>query len=342
MAVRKYWLQLPQTYFSRLQQRKMRKQTDGEIMQIIYLKMLLACIGNSGLILYQGVYDSLAEEIAEEIDEETEIVQKTIDYIVNNNMARKIEDEEGDGYFFPESDELTGSESESAERMRRMRKKARASQCDNDVTKSDNSVTGSDDNKNKENKNKVREEKELKNTLFTSLSFKEGEALPPSADAGGASTFTLTDCKECAKKGKVNLSEDGITAFYDRMEKDGWKIKGSPVTNLLYAMRGFAKNHKQYQKQTNQNENPKKEILKNFKSWLRYHGYDANYCDGDGDFNEEVSIDDKMIRIIWDMNSLSESMYDINNRLMDAGYSIEEIKKTIMLLFDKFRKEREN
>ena len=240
MAARKYWLQLPQTYFSRLQQRKMRKQADGEIMQIIYLKMLLACIGNSGLILYQGVYDSLAEEIAEEIDEDTEIVQKTIDYIVNNNMARKIEDEEGDGYFFPESDELTGSESESAERMRRMRKKARASQCDSDVT-------GGDDNK--ENKNKVREEKELKNTLFTSLTLKEGETLPPSAGAGGASTFTFIDCQECAEKGKVNLSDDGIKAFYDRMEKDGWKIKGSPVTNLLLAMRGFAKNHKQYQKQ---------------------------------------------------------------------------------------------
>lgn len=260
MAVRKYWLQLPQTYFSRLQQRKMRKQTDGEIMQIIYLKMLLACIGNSGLILYQGVYDSLAEEIAEEIDEETEIVQKTIDYIVNNNMARKIEDEEGDGYFFPESDELTGSESESAERMRRMRKKAKASQCDNDVTKSDSSVTGSDDNKNEKNKNKVREEKELNNTLFTSLTLKEGEALPPSADAGGASTFTLTDCEKCAEKNQVNLSDDGITAFYDRMEKDGWKIKGSPVTNLLYAMRGFAKNYKRYQKQTEQEENPKKKV----------------------------------------------------------------------------------
>ncbi len=38
MAVRKYWLQLPQTYFSRLSQRKMRKQPNGEIMQIVLLK----------------------------------------------------------------------------------------------------------------------------------------------------------------------------------------------------------------------------------------------------------------------------------------------------------------
>lgn len=236
----------------------MRKQPDGEIMQIIYLKMLLACIGNSGLILYQGVYDSLAEEIAEEIDEETGIVQKTIDYILRNNMAREIEDKEGGGYFFPESDEFTGSESESAERMRRMREKAKTSQCDRNVTERDNSVTDSDDNKVKNNK--VREEKETENTLFTSLTLKEGDTPSPSADAGEAPTFTLSECKECAAKGKVNLTEDGIQAFYERMEKDGWKIKGTRVENLLKAMRGFAKNHKRYQKQEAESQKAKEEV----------------------------------------------------------------------------------
>lgn len=340
MAVkRKYWLQLPQTYFTRLSQRKMRKQPDGEVMQIIYLKMLLACIGNPGLILYQGVYDSLAEEIAEEIDEEVEIVQKTIDYIIMNNMAREIEDKEGGGYFFPESDEFTGSESESAERMRRMRKKAKSSQCDIDVTGSDNSVASSDDNKVKNNK--VREEKELKNTLFTSLTLKEGDTLSPSADAGEASPFTLTECKECAAKGKVNLTEDGIQAFYNQMEKDGWKIKGTQVKNLLKAMRGFAKNYKQYQKQEaeSQKEEQPKKVFKHFKQWLRYYGYDSNYDQGFGEYDEEISIDAEMIEDVWRADDLSESMADINKRLINIGYGKEEIIP-LMQLFKKYsRKE---
>ena len=223
MAARKYWLQLPQTYFTRLSQRKMRKQPDGEVMQIIYLKMLLACIGNSGLILYQGVYDSLAEEIAEEI---------------------------GGGYFFPESDEFTGSESESAERMRRMRKKIKASQCDDNVTDSDSDVTDCDDNKIKNNKEDVK-----KNIIDSSLHYRKKRETPsPSADAGGASPFTLTECQEYADAGKINLSENGIVAFYNRMEKDGWRIKGKPVENLLMAMRGFAKNHERYQKEKHQIE----------------------------------------------------------------------------------------
>lgn len=309
-AKRKYWLQLPQTYFTRLPQRKMRKQPDGEVMQIIYLKMLLACIGNSGLILYQGVYDSLAEEIAEEIDEKMEIVQKTIDYILKNNMAREIEDKEGGGYFFPESDEFTGSESESAERMRRMRERAKTSQRYIDVTESDNSVTDSDDNKVKNNK--VREEKELKNTLFTSLTLKEGDTPSPSADAGEASPFTFRECVECAVDGKVNLTDDGIQAFYDRMKKDGWVIKGSPVTNLLLAMRGFAKNHKKYQKKATVEK-------KTFKEWLQYHGYSQDYYEGDGDFDKEIPISEGTIRTVWEVDDLDEHTAVISRRLSELN-----------------------
>lgn len=73
----------------------------------------------------------------------------------------------------------------------------------------------------------------------------------PSADAGNAhSSFTLIDCQQCANEGKVNLSETGVVAFFERMQKDGWKIKNRPVTNLLLAMRGFAKYYKKYQKNT--------------------------------------------------------------------------------------------
>ncbi len=170
---------------------------------------------------------------------------------------------------------------------------------------------------------------------------KEGETLPPSADAGGASTFTLSDCEECAKKGKVNLSESGIRVFYERMEKDGWKIKGSPVENLLMAMRGFAKNHKQHQKQTADSQEKKlpKKVFKSFKPWLKYHGYDSNYENGFADYDEEITIDKEMMDIVWSVDNLSESMQSINERLADSGYGQEEIKP-LMQLFLKWSKEK--
>lgn len=236
---RLFWLQLKNTYFNQLSQKKMRKQQHGLEMQVIYLRMMLLSLDNKGYIFYQSVYDSIEEELAEEFNEPLELVKQTIDFLIENKMATTEHKDES--LFFPEALECTGSESASAKRVREYRER-KALQCNSNVIESNNNVTKCN------SKNKVREEKELENTLFNSLTLKEGDTLPPSADAGGAYPFTLIDCQECADKGKVNLSEDGIVAFYDRMQKDGWRIKGQPIENLLKAMRGFAKNHKRYQK----------------------------------------------------------------------------------------------
>lgn len=254
---RLFWLQLKNTYFNQLSQKKMRKQTQGLEMQVIYLRMMLLSLDNKGYIFYQGVYDSIEEELAEEFNEPLELVKQTIDFLIENKMVTTEHEHEADSLFIPEALECTGSESASAKRVREYRER-KALQCNDNVTGSNDNVTKC--NSKDKSKNKVREEKELDNTLFNSLTLKEGDTLPPSAGAGGASPFTLTDCQECADEGKVNLSEDGIVAFYNRMEKDGWKIKGNPVENLLKAMRGFAKNHKRYQKEEPQTE-PEPETL---------------------------------------------------------------------------------
>lgn len=280
MAARKYWLQLPQTYFTRLSQRKMRKQPDGEVMQIIYLKMLLTCIGSSGLILYQGVYDSLAEEIAEEIDEKPETVQKTIEYILKNNMAREIKDEIGGGYFFPESDELTGSESESAERVRRFREKTKMLQCNSNVTGCDGDVTVCNDNKVKNNKVNVK-----KNIIDSSLHFTKGEGTSaPSADAGATpSPFTFTDVKKCADENSINLTERQLHNFYAWMEKYNWTIKGRKVSKLENALVGYAKKHSFRKKKEVPQQDPEIELEtleddeevteEDYNQWLKEMGY---------------------------------------------------------------------
>ena len=234
---RLYWLQLKNTYFNQLTQKKMRRQQNGIEMQVIYLRMMLLSLDNKGYIFYQGVYNSIEEELSEEFNETIELVKQTIDFLIENKMI-ETDKKEGD-LFIPEALECTVSKGESAIRMQRKRAKDKMSQCDGIVTDGDGIVTDGDAYK---DKNKVREKKESDNTLFNSLTLKEGDTLPPSADAGGAPTFTLMECQTCAKNGRVNLTEEGVKAFYDRMEKDGWTIKGKPVSNLLLAMRGFAKN----------------------------------------------------------------------------------------------------
>ncbi|MBC5712752.1 phage replisome organizer N-terminal domain-containing protein [Roseburia sp. BX1005] len=131
---RYFWLRLKKTYFNQLEQKKMSRQANGKDMQIVYLRMMLLSLDNDGYIFFQGVYDSLEEELAEEFNESVEIIRKTVTYLVNNNMVT-IDAE--DNCFLPEAQSLTGSECYSAERMRRLRKKLKASHCDSDVTPCD-------------------------------------------------------------------------------------------------------------------------------------------------------------------------------------------------------------
>lgn len=131
-----YWMKLPNDYFRQLFQRKMRKQTGGIEMQLIYLKMLLYSIDKDAVIPFQGVYDSIEEELAEELGEESEMVRETINFLEANQRLERTEN----GIFLPEALKRVGSEGTSAERMRNMRRR-RASQCDNSVTDSDGNVT---------------------------------------------------------------------------------------------------------------------------------------------------------------------------------------------------------
>ena len=83
---RYYWLKLSNTYFSQLEQKKMRKQEHGKDMQVIYLRMLLLSFGSNGRIYYQGVYNTIEEELAEEFDEDVELIKETVKYLLDNNM----------------------------------------------------------------------------------------------------------------------------------------------------------------------------------------------------------------------------------------------------------------
>lgn len=134
---RYFWLKLQNTYFNQLEQKKMRKQENGKDMQIIYLRMMLLSLDKGGYIYYQGVYDSIEEELAEEFSEDVSIVRETIRYLSENNM---ISFDEESNCFIPQVVDCTGSESYSAERVRRFREK-KALQCNGDVTEGNTNVT---------------------------------------------------------------------------------------------------------------------------------------------------------------------------------------------------------
>ena len=93
-------------------------------MQIIYLRMMLLSINTEGCIYYQGVYNTLAEELAEEFDEPVELIEKTLNYLIDNHM---IAVDDSDGYYLPEAVDCIGSEAASTQRSRECRARKKAS-----------------------------------------------------------------------------------------------------------------------------------------------------------------------------------------------------------------------
>lgn len=130
MGKRYYWLKLPDDFFRQKPIKKLRKIAGGDTYTIIYLKMLLISLKNEGKLFFDGVEENFTEEIALELDEEEENVKVTIQFLMAQGLLQLIDESE---YELTECSRMVGSESASAERMRRLRDK-KASQCDIGVT----------------------------------------------------------------------------------------------------------------------------------------------------------------------------------------------------------------
>lgn len=130
MAKRYYWLKLPDDFFRQKPIKKLRKIAGGDTYTVIYLKMLLISLKNDGKLYFDGVEDNFCEELALELDEEEENVKVTVQFLMAQDLLKLINESE---YELTECSRMVGSESASAERMRRLRDK-KTSQCDIGVT----------------------------------------------------------------------------------------------------------------------------------------------------------------------------------------------------------------
>lgn len=152
MAKRYYWLKLSDDFFKSKPVKKLRRIAGGDTYTVIYLKMLLVALKQDGKIYYDGVEDTFADELALDLDEDAENVKVTIAFLKAQNLL--IDGDAENEYILPECAAMTGTESDSAERMRRMRERkalqcndipsqcyAQVSQCDGDVTDSYENVT---------------------------------------------------------------------------------------------------------------------------------------------------------------------------------------------------------
>lgn len=117
---RYYWIQLKEGFFKQKEIKKLRKIAGGDTYTVIYLKMLLAAVKQGNKLFFEGVEDTFPEELALELDEDPENVKVTLSFLERQGLIRVMGEDE---FLLLQCDEMVGSESESAARVRRYREK---------------------------------------------------------------------------------------------------------------------------------------------------------------------------------------------------------------------------
>ena len=137
MEKRFFWLKLRETFFNETYIKAMRTFKNGDSLVLTYLEMALYSLKSNGVIERGELTQSLADEISIAINEPVARVKKTIEMLTKARVAEL----DGDRLYLTEMMKLMGSESTSAERMRKLRSKKSdetgvtpASQCDSAVT----------------------------------------------------------------------------------------------------------------------------------------------------------------------------------------------------------------
>lgn len=141
MAKKFYWLKLMNDFFTQPKIKKLRKIAGGDTYTIIYLKLQLISLKNEGKLYFEGIEENFIEEMALTIDEDPENVAVTVQYLLKQGL---LEESSNDEYLLTEMQTLIGSETESAERVRRYREKEKeqkALQCNGNVIKGNALVT---------------------------------------------------------------------------------------------------------------------------------------------------------------------------------------------------------
>ena len=115
-----YWLKLRESFFNDKEIKKLRKIAGGDTYTIIYLKLMLLSLRETGNLYFEGIEDTFAEELALELDEDVENVKVTLLYLQKMGLIQEVTESE---LFLTRMPECVGKETNKAELMRKKRAK---------------------------------------------------------------------------------------------------------------------------------------------------------------------------------------------------------------------------
>lgn len=151
---RYFWIKIRQDFFTDPYIKMLRRMAGGDTYTIIYLEMLVKSADTNGTIYFQGAGSDIAEELALMLNENVEDVRALLAYLEAKKLL--IHPEFAEDIFLVATPDLTGSETGSAQRVRKFRER----QNEQIPLQSNADVTISNDSKSK-SKSKSKSNKDI-------------------------------------------------------------------------------------------------------------------------------------------------------------------------------------
>lgn len=206
MEKRYYWMKFRSDFFESKRIKKLCSM--GAIYLMIYMKMQLKSLPTDGVLEFTGIENDFAHEVALDINEKPAYVQKTIDFLLENGLLVKVDE---NTFLLPWVPENVGSETASTMRWRDWKKRK--------MLDSNKEPT--------ENKRTANVEREKDKEIDIELDIereKERDFLPP--------TFEEVKAR-CEEKGYDRVDPWLFISYYDA---NGWKIGKTPMVNWESAL----------------------------------------------------------------------------------------------------------
>ena len=158
MSKKFYWLKLKEDFFDEKYIKALRKLPDGDALCIVYLKMQLKSLKTEGIIQYDHILPSAEEELALVLDEDVNVIRLTLQAIISMGLVERWEN---DALYMVAMQNLIGSETAVAERVRKHRKKQQLLQCNRHETKGNIEIDIEKKEKSKEQEQELEQEVDI-------------------------------------------------------------------------------------------------------------------------------------------------------------------------------------
>ena len=237
-----YWLKLQKDFFKDPRVKKLRRIAGGDTYTCIYLQLMLLSLETGGILTHEGIEPTFEAELSLIIDEDEDNIRVTLNFLLSQGLLEQFDNK----FSLSQVINLIGTESDSAERVRKLRAKKKdveALQCNDEVTNGNKNVTT--DIRDRERKNIKKESpKNSKNKNSEIQHTPKQNFVKPS----------LQDLENY--KLERNLKMD-CEEFYDYYESKGWVIGKAAMKDWRSAMRNWARNEGKFNSPPREPPKPK-------------------------------------------------------------------------------------